>query len=901
MDEPTSLPPGSGNEPSAGRGGLPERIGSYRVLGRLGRGGMGEVFLAWDDRLRRKVAIKRIRDGDSDVAPALRQRLLREARAAASLNHSAIVQVYDLMADDEGDCIVMEYVEGRTLGARLSEGPLPLDMAVRLAREITEGLATAHAAGIVHRDLKADNVIVTPGGHARVLDFGLARRLSGATDEVILTQHGFILGTCHAMSPEQAAGGEADARSDLFSLGILLYHMLTGVSPFLAATPRETLQRVLHYQPPSITSVRADVPPGLGALVTRLLAKSPEDRPQNAEAVIRALGSPTLESIAPLELSVSELATGVREATTAVAIPRTAAAHGSTAGMSVLTRRRAMRTAAFVAVPVLAVLGVLAGWQLLTSEKPAALAVAAAPLRVVVPQPKVNGNDERLQLAASGVLTASLSTLGSLDGVAAIDPPPLGASSSAPDMARAAAADEVLVATLDQAGVLGRITLRRVQGSGGRVLWSDTFDAPIEATDLRFLADAVSIHLRRGYPDRHQRPGTFSQEVRDKDYAEFLKIKQDVDSGSVSPQNDLPRLESIIGQSPRFLEARVLAARTLLTRFESTKEVAYRTKALALVQEARKLAPNDSRPLEVQFDVELAGDQPQVAAATLAQLEALMPGDPRIFLWRAALAEREGRMEEALAALRPAAERFPSWRNILALADLEARTGHIDDARQHLRKLLASSPNNIWALTQLARIELLFGDLNHAEQIFQELIAKAPERNNFTNLGVIRVLLGRYEEAVAAFHKALALDPGQVDVTLNLAEAELALGRTREAQEHFQAVLRDIEKNRPPGGLSGEASMTKAQCLAHLGRTREAVEITQKALRQNADDLNVLQAAPLVYALVGDRASAKVNIQTALEKGVKAYWFNLPAFASLQNDPEFREILRNAPGAPSRP
>src|SRR3954470_23307090 len=312
MDEPTPQP-GSGGASADGRD-LPEHIGSYRVLGRLGRGGMGEVFLAWDDRLRRQVAIKRIR-GDAESSPARRQRLLREARAVASLNHSTIVQVYDLITDDEDDCIVMEYAEGRTLGARLSEGPLPLDMAVRLAREIAEALAAAHAAGIVHRDLKADNVIVSPSGHARVLDFGLARRLSGATDEVILTQHGFILGTCHAMSPEQAAGGEADARSDLFSLGILLYHMLSGVSPFLAATPRETLLRVLNYQPPPITSVRADVPPGLGALLPRLLAKAPEDRPQNAEAVIRALGSPTLESIAPLELSVSELSTGVREAT----------------------------------------------------------------------------------------------------------------------------------------------------------------------------------------------------------------------------------------------------------------------------------------------------------------------------------------------------------------------------------------------------------------------------------------------------------------------------------------------------------------------------------------------------------------------------------------------------------
>ena len=155
-----------------------ERIGAYRVEKLLGRGGMGEVFLAWDDRLRRRVAIKRIRR-DRTLDPALRQRLLREARAAAGLSHPAIVQIFDLIEDASGDCLVLEYVEGKTLAATLAAGPLETAFALRLAREIASGLAAAHAAGIVHRDLKPENVIVTPAGHAKVLDFGLARMRPG--------------------------------------------------------------------------------------------------------------------------------------------------------------------------------------------------------------------------------------------------------------------------------------------------------------------------------------------------------------------------------------------------------------------------------------------------------------------------------------------------------------------------------------------------------------------------------------------------------------------------------------------------------------------------------------------------------------------------------------------------
>src|SRR6185369_12365501 len=143
---------------------------------------------------------------------------------------------YDLMSDDAGDAIVLEYVEGSTLASRIAAGPLPPGEAVRLGRQIAEGLAAAHGAGLIHRDLKAENVIITPSGQAKILDFGLARPVSPRDEESTLTEHGALLGTCHAMSPEQAGGGEVDHRSDLFSLGSLLYQMLTGRAPFRGAS-----------------------------------------------------------------------------------------------------------------------------------------------------------------------------------------------------------------------------------------------------------------------------------------------------------------------------------------------------------------------------------------------------------------------------------------------------------------------------------------------------------------------------------------------------------------------------------------------------------------------------------------------------------------------------------------
>jgi serine/threonine protein kinase/tetratricopeptide (TPR) repeat protein len=880
-----------------------ERIGAYRVLRLLGRGGMGEVFLAQDDRLKRRVAIKRIRR-DSGLHPDLRRRLLREARAAASLNHPAIVQIYDLIDDPAGDCLVLEYAAGKTLTATLADSPLELRLALRLAREVAEALAAAHAAGIVHRDLKSENVIVTLSGHAKVLDFGLAR-MRGATGEVLVTEHGVVIGTYHTMSPEQASGGEADERSDLFSLGVLLYEMLTGRSPFRGANPLESLRRVISEHPPCVDTVRPEVPARLGALVDRLLAKDPAARPQYAAEVARELAG-IEASLPPSDPSstetVSDQPTGffvLKKDALQQPLPRSSAAPTSTAGMSVLPRRRFAAVAA-LGVLILALVGAAAFVLNQRPEKSVVRAQPPRPLRVVVPQPEVDGKDDRLGLAASGVLAASLNTLGSLQSVTPIDPIQiLGSPKSAIDIARSAGANEILAATLGSSGNLGRITLRRIRGSDGSSLWTDSFDASLEAHDLRLLADAVGIHLRRGYPQRTPKSGPRALEVRDEDYAAFLAIKQRLGSGKVPSPDDLTSLERIIAASPRFPEARVFAATLLLNRFQSTKEIVYRNRALELVRQARDLAPDDPDPLITQFSLELAGERPEIAAATLARIEKLLPGDPTVLFLRADLADRQGRMDDALADKRLATERLPSWRNLLRLADLEARTGHVEEARGYLQKILAGSPDNIWALDKLAEIELLFGDLHRAEQLYQEMIARTPRRSHLTNLGIIRVLVGRYEDAIAAFRQALAIDPDHAYATLNLAEAELALGRTRDSETNFRKVLRKIAENRTPAGLSAADNLVQAQCLVHLGRRREAVEIARSALRQNPKDSDVLQSAALVYAVAGERVSALDAIETALRQGVKPRWFLLPAFNSLRADPEFRSLLARAPGAPS--
>lgn len=265
-----------------------DKVGPYRVERQLGSGGMGEVLLAFDDRLQRHVAIKKLHLAMFS-APDLRERFRREAQAVAKLNHSSIVQIHDIVVEDDTEHIVMEYVEGKTLASLVAAGPLPVGKVIRIAREVCAGLVEAHSKGIAHRDLKAENVVITPTGQAKILDFGLAKRLWDTEFNPSQTAPGAVFGTFRAMSPEQAQGREVDHRSDLFSFGVLLYEALTGKSPFHGSSGLSLLAQVISQRQPPAKSLVPEIPDELSDWIDRLLEKAPERRPQTAIEVAIAL------------------------------------------------------------------------------------------------------------------------------------------------------------------------------------------------------------------------------------------------------------------------------------------------------------------------------------------------------------------------------------------------------------------------------------------------------------------------------------------------------------------------------------------------------------------------------------------------------------------------------------
>jgi serine/threonine protein kinase len=263
------------------------RLGKYRVLKVLGSGGMGVVFLAEDVEHQRQVALKTMLP-EAAANERSRKRFVREARATQAFEHEHIVTIYQVGEDRGAPFLAMQFLQGESLHERLGrEGTLPIPEVLRIGREVAEGLAAAHARGLIHRDIKPANIwLEGQAGQVKILDFGLVRM---AGDDQRLTQTGMIVGTPEYMAPEQARAETVDARCDLFSLGCVLYHLCTGRQPFQGHDTMSTLMALALENPMPVCLVNLEAPAGLSDLIEKLMAKKPEDRPAEARVVVEAI------------------------------------------------------------------------------------------------------------------------------------------------------------------------------------------------------------------------------------------------------------------------------------------------------------------------------------------------------------------------------------------------------------------------------------------------------------------------------------------------------------------------------------------------------------------------------------------------------------------------------------
>ncbi len=442
---------------------------------------MGVVFLAQDRTLDRPVALKFLSDELQQDATA-RRRFVREAKAAAALDHPYICKIYETGEADGRPFIAMEYVRGETLAARLArsggatDSSLSLDEVLRIATEIAEALETAHNEGLVHRDLKPSNIMLTTGGHVKVLDFGLAKRVAGVAGEDAatasqLTEAGTVRGTVAYMSPEHVRGQTVDARSDIFAFGVVLYELLTGRHPFQQETTLETAAAILNQTPAPLTHHRQDAPDLLEHILGKLLAKAPADRYQNVHDVRTELAQ------------VSDIVDRVQPAPEDAAIatpaprmqPRAAARQISPA---LTWRRRSVIASASLAVAILAV-----AWVWWGSESGEPASGVEIPSVAVLPLRNVSADPSESDYLADGITRAVITRLAQAElRVTPWDTALRFRDTSQPteEIGRELNVDTVLVGTFELIGDRILTTLSLVDADSGLLSWADEFEEPYE-------------------------------------------------------------------------------------------------------------------------------------------------------------------------------------------------------------------------------------------------------------------------------------------------------------------------------------------------------------------------------------------------------------------------------------
>jgi TolB-like protein/Flp pilus assembly protein TadD len=465
----------------------------------LGTGGMGVVYRALDPRLERQVAIKLLPEETAADRHA-RERLRREAMAVAAIDHPYICKIFEIGEDGHRLFLVMEYVAGETLDDKLRAGPLPLREALRLGGEIVEALQEAHGGGFLHRDLKSANVMVTDHGHVKVMDFGLAKRLDTVTagdqptiDAGPLTMKDGIVGTPAYMSPEQVKGGPLDARSDLFSFGVMLAEMISGRPPFRRASIGETLAAVLA-EPPDLGGA---APPAVAAVVRRLLEKDREARYASAADVRADLATLLSKSRSADTLSVATAASAVTSTSSAAPSP------AALAGDSPSSRARPrVWWAAGVAVLMIGI-----ATYLFAARQRAAVAAPAGAIRSIAVLPLDNfSGDPAQDYFAEGMtdeVTANLATISQLRVISrgsamqfkGKDRPPT------PEIARRLNVDAVIEGSVSRSGERVRITAQLIDAREDKHLWAETFERSsrdvlsLQAELAGAIATAINVRL----------------------------------------------------------------------------------------------------------------------------------------------------------------------------------------------------------------------------------------------------------------------------------------------------------------------------------------------------------------------------------------------------------------------
>jgi len=836
-------------------------IGPYRIIEALGSGANGEVYLAEDVRLGRKVAVKTLSALDSKQLADAQRWVLREARAAARLNHPHIASVYDVIESPQGAHIVMEYVRGETLAARLRTGPLPAGEVLAIAIQLTDALAEAHGMGVVHRDLKPANVVLTPKGDVKILDFGLAqvRPVEPGSTPVRSSRDfsldGRQIGTPPYMPPEHLMGDPVDARGDIYSLGVMLYELLTGRRPFRGPDAMALTLAILTEPTPKASGSNPAVPEALDAVVFRAMSRLPQDRYGSAAEMADDLR----RVIAGLPQG------GTPDLGAAIDAPTMSRPLGRQPRV-----RRPVALVGLSAIVALAVYEVGSRGSVLPLPTGAAGAVVA-----VLP---LNGaaGDPQLEPLATGVAEVLIATLSKVPGITVVsrnDTLPYRDRRKGRDtIARELGATHIVDGSLQRSGDHVRITLSLLPAGSNLVAWSNTYDGDMAAIfDLQrevAQAFAQSVRISLG-PEEHRRiseiPTSNSEALADYMQARTFLERLDV-KGNLERAIEL--LQGAIRKDSRFAWAHAALAEGYWQRYRESRDLDWSVKARDEATEALRLDGHDAA---VRYSVAALYKNTGRTDAAVTELRtaiALQPGHDRAHQMLGLILAESGHFAEGIAEIRRAIALRPNyWGHYHALGWVLLTSGRYSEAADAFRRLTELQPDSAWGFNLLGTAYDSMGDMKRAASNYRRSIEVSPNANAYSNLGTLYYREGRFAESVGAFSEALKVDSNSALRHRNLGDAYRKVGEEAKAIDSYRKAV-DLSREALRANPRDAVTVAKlAVYEAKLGKSREAATDIARAIALAPTSADVLYREAVVLALSGKRDEGLRALEAALAHG----------------------------------
>ncbi len=851
----------------------------YRIESKLGEGGMGAVYKAYDKDLDRTVAIKLLRVGMA-AEPAAMARFKQELLLASKVSHKNILRIHDLGDVGGIKFISMAYVEGEDLSHVLRrEGKLPVERIVKIARQLCGALDAAHSEGVVHRDLKPQNVLLDREANCYISDFGLAKSLeAGAAG---MTRSGEFLGTPKYMSPEQVDAKPVDNRSDLYSLGLMFYEMAAGEVPFAGDSVLQVMYARVKTKPKPVKQLREDLPDYLARLIMRCLEKDPAARYQSANEILADLDA--------------EKATSVTR-TVQFQIPAQGWKLWAGLGGAVV-----LLLVVLLAIPAVrhTIFGGGTGGGLTSRGVPALTEgkfLAVIPFRVV-------GDANTLNYIADGLvegLSAKFFQLRDvkLASAAAVEKAKAKRKDSIEDIAKDLGANLVIHGTVRGNAEKISVIVNLEDMAEGKRLWSQEFSGV--SGDLLTLEDQMYAKLSdklelKGTPEELAR-GAARPTENIEAYDLYLKGRNAMRNSSDLRNVDaaVRFFEDALKKDPRFALAYTGIADAGLIMYREKKDPFWSDKALAAAQQAGQI---DDKKAEVRFSlgsVYSATGKSTEAVVELKHALELAPNSDEGYRRLGNAYASGGRKDEALQAYQQAVKINPYyWDNHNALGTAYFRYGDLDKALAEFQKVTELEPDNTFGHQNIGAVYFGQGKYEQSIPAFQKALQIRPDYALYSNLGTAYFFLKRYAESVPQFEKAVEMNPNEQIAVGNLADAYRWSGQKDKAMATYDKAislaLKELQVNPRKAGALGSLAVYYAK----KGDAGKAVDFIRRARDIQRNDVQLMYSEAQVYALAGKNPEALRSLREAFQKGYSPEEAkNDPELKNLQTQPEFDRLVR---------